>query len=64
MKKDDIGHLEITRYNWELVDGEPKIVIHQVKALDKNGKYIKFVKLEKVVDYLFEFDVVFKRQLQ
>ena len=31
---------EITRYHYELVDGEPKIVISMVKVLDKDGKYI------------------------
>jgi len=60
MKKQDIGHLEITRYSFQEVNGDPKIVIHQVKALDKNGKYIKFVKLEGVHDYLSEFKVKFK----
>ena len=34
MKK--VGSLEITRYNYELIDGEPKIVISMVKVLDQD----------------------------
>ena len=41
----EIGSLEITRYNYDEVDGDPKIIISMVKVLDKKGKYIKFAKL-------------------
>lgn len=60
MNREDIGHLEVVRYGFEFIDGEPKIVIHQVKALDKDGKYIKFVRLAKLSEYLCDFKIVFK----
>ena len=55
-----LGSFEIVRYNFEVVNGEPKIIIHQIKALDQNGKYIKFVKLKEVEPYLNLYPVKFK----
>ncbi len=60
MKK--IGSLEITRYNYELIDGEPKIVISMVKVLDQEGEYIKFAKLKDVEPYLSLYTVNFKNK--
>jgi len=57
-----IGSLEITKYDFEYVDGEPKIVISMVKVLDKDGKYIKFVKLKEVEPYLSQYPVTFKKK--
>jgi len=34
------------------VNGQPKIVIDRIKAMDESGKYIKWAKLEKVINYL------------
>jgi len=56
----EIGSLEITKYHYELLDDEPKIVISMVKVLDKNGKYIKFAKLKEVEPFLSKFPVNFK----
>ena len=61
MEVKEIGSLEITRYKFEYVNGEPKIIIEMVKVLDKNGKYIKFAKLEGVVNYLSKYPVKFKQ---
>ena len=58
MKK--IGSLEVVRYKYELVDGDPKIVISMIKVLDKEGKYIKFAKLKEVEPFLSEFQIKFK----
>jgi hypothetical protein len=55
-----IGSLEITKYDFEYVDDEPKIVISMVKVLDENGKYIKFAKLKEVSPYLSKYPVSFK----
>jgi len=55
-----IGSLEITKYDFEYVDGEPKIVISMVKVLDENGKYINFAKLKEVSPYLSKYPVSFK----
>ena len=55
-----IGSLEITKYDFEYVDYEPKIVISMVKVLDENGKYIKFAKLKEVSPYLSKYPVSFK----
>lgn len=61
MEKKEIGSLEITKYKFEYVNGEPKIIIEMVKVLDKYGKYIKFAKLEGVVDYLSKYPITFKK---
>ena len=55
-----IGSLEITRYNFEYIENEPKIIISMVKVLDENGKYIKFAKLKEVSPYLSKYPVSFK----
>lgn len=55
-----VGSFEITKYDFELVDGDPKIVISMIKVLDKNGKYIKFAKLKDVEKYLSKYPVTFK----
>ena len=52
--------LQIVRYSFEFIDGKPKIIIHQIKVLDENGKYIKFASNEKVFKYLKDFPVTFK----
>jgi len=51
-----LGSFEITTY--KLVGGN--IVIDKVKALDEDGKYIKFAKLDKVLPYLSKYPVTFK----
>ncbi len=56
-----LGSFEIVRYSFDLVKGEPKILIHQIKALDVNGGYIKFAKLEAVLPYLSDYPVDFKK---
>ena len=61
MKK--IGSLEITRYSYEMIDKEPKIVISMIKVLDTKGKYIKFAKLKEVEIYLSRYAVTFKPKL-
>jgi hypothetical protein len=55
-----IGSLEITRYSYEIVEDEPKIVISMVKVLDTEGKYIKFAKLKEVEPFLSKYPVTFK----
>jgi len=52
---------EITKYHFEKLEGNPKIVIEMVKVMDENGKYIKFAKLEKVIDFLGGQNVHFKK---
>ncbi len=56
----EIGSFEITRYTYDLVDNEPKIIISMVKVLNKEGKYIKFAKLKEVEPFLSKFPVKFK----
>ena len=55
-----IGSLEITRYDFEIIDGDPKIVISMVKVLDEKGKYLKFAKLKEVEPYLSKYPITFK----
>lgn len=61
MSTENLGSFEIVRYHFEIVNNEPKIVIEMIKALDKNGKYIKFCKLKEVTDYLSKYPVKFKQ---
>ena len=56
----EIGSLEISRYSYEVVEDEPKIVISMVKVLDTEGKYIKFAKLKEVEPFLSKYPVTFK----
>ena len=60
MKQKEVGSLEIIKYRFDYIDGEPKIIIDMVKVLDKNGAYIKFAKLKGVVDYLSKYPIKFK----
>lgn len=55
-----LGSFEVTKYRFEYIDGEPKIVIDRVKVLDTNGKYIKFAKLEGVISHLCKHPIKFK----
>lgn len=57
----EVGSFEITKYSFEFVDYEPKIVISMIKVLDQNGKYIKFAKLKEVENYLGMYPVTFKK---
>ena len=56
----ELGSFEIVRYSFDQVKGEPKILIHQIKAIDVNGAYIKFAKLESVLPYLSQYPIKFK----
>ncbi len=58
----EIGSLEVTRYNYETIDGEPKIVISMVKVIDNKGKYVKFAKLKNVEPYLSKYPITFKEK--
>lgn len=60
MEKRKIGSLEIVKYRFELIKGEPKIIIETVKVLDTDGNYMKFAKLEGVVNFLSKYPVTFK----
>lgn len=55
-----VGSLEIVKYDFRLINGEPKIVISMVKVLDENGNYIKFAKLKEVLPYLSKYPIKFK----
>jgi len=57
----NVGSLEVIKYEFEVINGEPKIVISMVKVLDINGKYIKFAKLEDVNPYLSKYPISFKQ---
>jgi NurA-like 5'-3' nuclease len=60
-RKNNIGSLEVVRYEVQMINGQPKIVISQVKVLDTNGKYIKFAKLKDVNPYLSKYPISFKQ---
>jgi hypothetical protein len=60
MENKKIGSLEIVKYRFEKINGDPKIIIDMVKVLDTNGVYIKFAKLEGVTKYLSKYPITFK----
>jgi hypothetical protein len=62
MKK--IGRFEITKYSFETIEAEPKIVISMVKVLDTEDKYIKFAKLKEVEPYLSMYPVTFAKNIK
>ena len=57
-----VGRFEITKYSFEMIEHEPKIVISMVKVLDAYGKYIKFAKLKEVEPYLSMYPISFAKQ--
>ena len=57
-----VGSLEVTRYSFEMIEDEPKIVISMVKVLDTDGKYIKFAKLKDVEPYLSMYPISFSKK--
>jgi hypothetical protein len=57
-----VGSLEVTRYSFEMIDNEPKIVVSMVKVLDTDGKYIKFAKLKEVEPYLSMYPISFAKK--
>jgi hypothetical protein len=61
MIKREVGSLEVIKYRFDYINGDPKIIIDTVKVLDKNGAYIKFAKLEGVIDYLSKYPIKFKQ---
>ena len=58
----EIGFLEVTRYKFEYVGNNPKIIIEQIKVLDTEGNYIKFAKLKEIEPYLSQFEIHFKEK--
>ena len=57
----NVGSLEVIKYEFEVINGEPKIVISMVKVLDTNGKYMKFAKLKDVHPFLSKYPIKFKQ---
>lgn len=62
MQLEQIGSLEIVKYDFQQINGEPKIVISMIKVLDQNGDYVKFAKLKDVEAYLAKFPIRFKEK--
>lgn len=60
MKAKEVGSLEVIKYRFDYINGEPKIIIDTVKVLDTNGSYMKFAKLQGVVKYLSKYPITFK----
>lgn len=56
-----VAKLEVVKYRFAHVEGQPKIIIEMVKLLDENDKYIKFEKMENVESMLAEYPVTFKK---
>ena len=59
----EIGRLEVTKYSFEMIENEPKIVLSMIKVLDTEDKYIKFAKLKEVASYLSMYPISFAKQL-
>lgn len=56
----EIDNLEVVKYSYEEIDGEPKIVISMIRANDKNDKYIKFLKMRDAIKILSDKQVKFR----
>jgi helix-turn-helix protein len=57
---DKVGSFEITSYEYNGKD----IIITKIKALDNEGVYMKFVKLESVLPYLSQKPIRFKTKIE
>jgi hypothetical protein len=55
-----VSSFEITIYFFKIIEGNPKLVIEQVKVLDENNQFIKFAKLKDVLPFLSKYPVTFK----
>ena len=55
-----IGSLEVVKYDFLIIDGNPKIVISMIKVLDTEGNYIKFCALKEVLPFLASYPIKFK----
>ena len=55
-----VGSFEVVTYSVEFINDKPKIVISMIKALDTNGKYIKFIGMKDAEPYLSKYPVTFK----
>jgi hypothetical protein len=53
-----VDHFMVSRY---YIEGD-KLVITHIRANDKDGVYIRFVKLDKVLPYLAQYPVSFKQK--
>jgi hypothetical protein len=56
-----VASFRIGIYELKTIGGYDKIVISQVTALDENGGYIKHCKLAKVMPFLHQFPVEFRK---
>jgi hypothetical protein len=63
LDKNLIGSFCVVRYNFEGEGLNATIVIRSVKAMDHNGKYIKFVHLKEVINILHEWPVAWKQKV-
>lgn len=50
--------IEIARY---FIDNDGALKITHIKVLDENGKYVKFASHEKILPYLHQLPVRFKK---
>jgi hypothetical protein len=53
----------VVRYEFEGESLNARITIRAIKALDENGKYLKFVSLREVLPILHRFPVAWKEKL-
>lgn len=57
--------LDMPEHYFEIVDYElvnNEIVIKKVKALDRKGNFIRFAKLDKLVDVIHKYPIKFKSE--
>ena len=59
-EKNKWAKLEITRYDFQYVEGKPKIVVHQIKVSDKDDNYIKFASMREALPFLSKLPVKFR----
>ena len=53
-------HAKITSYNYQIVDGQPAIVMRSIKVFNENGDFIRQADLKKITQNLQNMTVTFE----
>lgn len=57
-------HAKITNYHYQIIEGNPAIVITAINVFDENGNYIRQAQLSKIINNLTNMQVSFEEQRQ
>lgn len=57
-------HAKITNYDYQIIQGNPAIVVTSINVFDENGNYIRQAQLSKIINNLTNMQVSFEPQRQ